>query len=278
MITALRAVFVTSRPRFWLYLAGPVLVGLVYGATTVDELVSPVTVGLFVYFLIPANVFLYGVNDIFDADIDRLNPKKASRERRFDGELTTIIAVFVSLALGLGVLLAVPPVALPWFLGFFVLGGAYSIQPIRLKRRPVVDSLSNGLYILPGVGAYLVLAGELPPVAIIVGAWLWTMAMHTYSAIPDIDPDRRGGIRTTATVLGQSGALVYCFVVWTLAAGGFALVDVRAGALMALYPLVVLAIARASIAIERAYWWYPAINALVGMTFTLVGLWGMLHA
>ncbi len=44
----------------WLYLAGPVLVGVAYGAETVSELGSPAGIALVAYFLLPANVYLYG--------------------------------------------------------------------------------------------------------------------------------------------------------------------------------------------------------------------------
>jgi len=67
-----------SRPRFWLYLAGPVVVGVAYAARTPAELFAPIAVALFAYFLVPANVFLYGVNDVFDADIDVETQKKNS--------------------------------------------------------------------------------------------------------------------------------------------------------------------------------------------------------
>lgn len=267
----------TARPRFWLYLAGPVLVGFVFGANTVDELVTPLTIATFLYFLIPANLYLYGVNDIFDAEIDRLNPKKSGRERRFRGDRLVLVSILVSLLLGAGLLLVVPLAATIWYLGFFFLATAYSVPPIRFKRRPLFDSLSNGLYIFPGVGAYVSLTGDLPPLEIIGGAWLWTMGMHTFSAIPDIDPDRAGGIETTATALGHTGALGYCFVVWSAAAIAFGLVDPRAGALLALYPTLVVGISLAPVAVDRTYWWYPAINSLIGMVVTLYGLWGLVH-
>src|SRR6056297_3228728 len=87
-----------SRPRFWLYLAGPVLVGVAYGASGVADLFAPAGVALFAYFLVPANVYLYGVNDAFDADIDAQNPKKTgedAREERFRGGLavTAVVAI-----------------------------------------------------------------------------------------------------------------------------------------------------------------------------------------
>jgi 4-hydroxybenzoate polyprenyltransferase len=36
------------------------------------------------------------------------------------------------------------------------------------------------------------------------------MAMHTYSAIPDIDVDKEVGIITTAGFLGKNKTLIYC--------------------------------------------------------------------
>jgi 4-hydroxybenzoate polyprenyltransferase len=103
------------------------------------------------------------------------------------------------------------------------------------------------------------------------------MAMHTFSAIPDIEPDRRAGIRTLATVLGRRTTLAYCGAVWLSAAVVFALLDPRAGALLVCYPVLVAVWVGTGIPIDRAYWYYPAINTLVGMVLTLGGLWGLVH-
>ena len=51
---AASTLLVTSRPRFWLYLAGPALVGIAFGGSTLGDLVSPVALALFAYFLLPA--------------------------------------------------------------------------------------------------------------------------------------------------------------------------------------------------------------------------------
>lgn len=276
-MTGLRAIVVTSRPRFWLYLAGPVLVGLAFGAAAPDELTSPVAVALFLYFLVPANIYLYGVNDAFDADTDRHNPKKTGRERRFEGHPVTVAAIAASLLLGIGLVVASPAAARPWLVGFLVLATAYSVPPVRLKARPGLDSAANGLYILPGVAAYAALAGSLPPLAILVGAWLWTMAMHAYSAIPDIEPDRAAGVDTVATALGHRVSLAACGLLWTGAALAFATVDLRAGGLLAVYPLAVLVVGATSVDVARAYWAYPAMNAVVGMVFTVAGLLEVAH-
>ena len=102
--------------------------------------------------------------------------------------------------------------------------------------------------------------------------------MHTFSAIPDIEPDRRAGIRTTATVLGPRRAAAYCATVWLLAAGGFALLDYRLGLLLLPYPVLVAGIELADVAVERAYWWFPGVNTAVGAAFTVAGLWGLVYA
>jgi len=269
-----------SRPRFWLYLAGPVLVGVAYGASTTGDLFAPAAVALFAYFLVPANVYLYGVNDVFDADVDAENPKKTgekARESRFRGGIAVTAVVALCGLAGVSLLGVLPPAAALWVVAFLVLGYAYSAPPFRLKTAPPLDSVSNGLYVLPGAAAYVALAGRQPPALAVVGGWLWAMAMHTFSAVPDIEPDRRAGIRTTATVLGERATLAYCGGCWLVAAGAFALLDFRAGALLLVYPLFAVGVAETSIEVSRAYWWFPAMNTLVGMVLTLGGLWGVVR-
>ncbi|MGM0591758.1 MAG: prenyltransferase [Halobacteriota archaeon] len=273
----LRYLLVLSRPRFWFYLAGPVLVGLVFGADGLAALLAPVSLVLFAYFLLPANVLLYGVNDVFDADVDAENPKKAAKEARWRGDPVVGAAIAVSGVTGLALFAFLPRVAWPWLVGFFVLAVGYSAPPARFKTTPLADSVSNGLYVLPGVAAYATLAGANPPLAAVVGGWLWTMAMHTFSAIPDIEPDTEAGIRTTATVLGESRTFAYCAACWTLASLAFGTLDVRLGLLLAVYPLLAVAIYWSGVDVDRAYWWYPAINTVVGAILTMGALWGLVY-
>lgn len=288
---SLRYLLILSRPRFWLYLAGPVAVGVVYAAETPADLLTPAAVGLFAYFLFPANVLLYGVNDAYDAEIDARNPKKANggadgaedadttgpaadaKEARWRGDPLAAAAVAVSGLLGLATFALAPPVAWPYLAGFFLLGVEYSAPPLRFKTTPLLDSVSNGLYILPGAAAYATVAGAHPPALALVGAWLWTMAMHTFSAIPDIDPDRAAGVTTTATALGEARTYAYCLVCWTGAAAAFAALDVRFLFAFGVYPLFLSWVATSDVAVERAYWWFPVVNAVVGAGITMAGLW-----
>lgn len=264
-----------SRPRFWLYTAGPVLVGVAYAAETVSAGLAVLPLALFAYFLLPANVYLYGINDLFDREVDAENPKKdeeRGREARWrDDPLVTAVVVASGL-LGLALFALTPRVAWPWLAGFFLLATEYSAPPFRFKTTPFLDSLSNGLYVLPGAAAYAAVAGSHPPLLAVGGGWLWTMGMHTYSAIPDVDPDRAAGIRTTATALGERRTYVYCFVCWLLAAFAFGLLDVRLGVLLGVYPVFLLGTVAVGVDVDRAYWWFPVVNGVVGMVLTFGGL------
>jgi len=270
--------FWLSRPRFWLYQGGPVVVAVTYAADSPGELFSPLAVALFLYFTVPANVFLYGVNDVFDRDIDQINPKKdEGREVSYRGDRVVVAAIAASGLLAAGFLRFLPPLGVVALFAWAALSVEYSAPPLRFKTTPFLDSLSNGLYILPGVVAYAAIEGVAPPLSAVAGAWLWTMGMHTFSAIPDIGPDREAGIRTTATVLGESNTYYYCVMCWLTAAFVFTFTHWVFGALLLVYPGLVFGILAIGVDIDEAYWWYPAINTLVGMAFTLVGLWVMLY-
>lgn len=273
VVDRLSYLLVLSRPRFWFYLAGPVVVGVAVAASSVDDLFTPTTIGLFTYFLLPANVLLYGVNDIFDVEVDAENPKKTDKETRWQGDRVVTTAVVVCGLLGVGLMAGIPQAAWPWLVGFLVLAVEYSAPPFRFKTTPFLDSVSNGLYILPGIAAYAVVAGTQPPALAVGGGWLWTMGMHTFSAIPDIEPDREAGISTTATALGERRTYGYVALCWMAAALAFGLVDRRLGALLAVYPVFVMWVATSSVAVDRAYWWFPALNTTVGALITLGALW-----
>ncbi len=268
-----------SRPRFWLYLAGPVVVGVAYAADDPTQLFSPIALLTFAYFLVPANVFLYGVNDVYDADIDQLNPKKEDREVRYEGSPTVLAAVILSGAAALVLTLFLNPLdlTLPVVVAWLLLSIEYSAPPLRFKTTPFLDSVSNGLYVLPGVIAFTAVEGAYPPLTAVAGGWLWTMGMHTFSAIPDIEPDREADIRTTATVLGESRTYLYCGLCWAAAAAAFLAVHPFFTAVLVAYPVIVFAIARSGVDVDDAYWWYPAINTVAGMVITLGGIWVMLY-
>jgi len=272
-----------SRPRFWLYLLGPYTVGCIWGADRYLDLLEPWFFAYFFYFMFPANVLLYGVNDLWDRETDELNPKKGGKEHRVEPEMRMALRRLVWAALGLGLLLAVFQAGLVerlMLLGFFFLSYFYSAGPIRFKQRPLLDSASNMLYALPGVFSYYLASGALPPMPVLAAAFMHTFSMHLFSAVPDIAFDAETGISTTAVVLGRRASLALCFALWT----GLAALTLWLGSgnplslLPLTYPLVAAGLLVLDRAVDSVYWFYPYINTCFGcllfLSKAVVTPWG----
>ena len=273
----LKYVLKLSRPRFWLYLAGPAILGIVIGAGSASQLFTVQNLLIFLYFLIPANIMLYGVNDYFDREIDEENPKKDDREEAYRANSFTDSIIVAATVTSIPVTIPLSGAAWPFMIGFLALSVAYSAPPLRFKARPFLDSLSNGLYILPLGVAYGAVTGTWPPVAIMAAGWTWSMAMHTFSAIPDIEPDRKAGVSTTATYLGRRKTYIYCIAVWAVAAAISGLYTIYAGALLGIYPLLCAGFYLSDLSDSEAYWYYPYINSLIGMVLTIAALWVLIN-
>ncbi len=265
-----------SRPRFWLYTAGPYLIGLVAAAQTTQDLAGWWQWLFLYFFLFPANLLIYGINDIFDYETDKLNPKKASYETLVDPAqhrsiwssilLTTIPLIalcftFVGITGRWMVLLALA--------GFFFFSIFYSAPPIRAKTKPFLDSLFNILYLFPGWFGFYLLGGTGFSWQLFLAGTLWVMAMHAYSAVPDISADAHAHIRTIATTLGARNTLVLCGA-WYIGAALLAspTLGPLAGALGTIYALLI-AISMAgsgSAWVFKVYRWFPLVNTLAGFS------------
>ena len=132
--------FKISRPRFYSYLFGPFVVGAAAAIQDLQELNTPIFYLLLLYFLFPANLFLYGINDIFDRDTDQLNQKKGSKEHLLQQkELSLLRVLVISIFVGTLILTYVLPITPAiLLLLFLLLSTFYSAKPIRFKARPVV--------------------------------------------------------------------------------------------------------------------------------------------
>ena len=114
--------------------------------------------------------------------------------------------VVVSFALALAMLPALFTVILG---ASFVLGAAYSLEPVRLKRRPIVDVLANAA----GNGVLNTLAGWVAAGAPIAG---WTSlvpypfavaSVHLATTLADAEADSTMGFKTSGVMLGVSRGL-----------------------------------------------------------------------
>lgn len=268
-----------SRPRFWFYTAGPFLLGTMAGLAKPRNLFTLEFWLSFLFFLIPVNLYLYGINDLFDQETDRLNALKKGDSAQ-EHLLTPLQAnsltrlLWAVIALDLVVLVLLPDtIARLLFIAFVVLSTIYSAPP-RLKARPFLDSYSNVLYVLPGYLAYYLNAGRLPPIPILIAGMLWAAGMHAYSALPDIAPDAEAGIETVAVRLGERGGLIFVLMNWLAFTLLLNSVIGVIGLITLIYPLIPLVLLfQPSGTIRRVYWWFPYLNGLMGfLAFALLSV------
>jgi 4-hydroxybenzoate polyprenyltransferase len=284
MTGTLRLAYKVSRIRFWLYLGGTYLIGYIIGMQSaglgLEALIEPWFVVHLFFFMLPANIFLYGVNDISDKDTDMFNPKKDEKEYRAAEadrrKLYTLVGLSFVYALIL-LLLQADYVAMIMFASWMLLSFFYSVKPLRFKAVPVLDFASNFLYVIPALLAFYQLTNVVPGFLPIFAAFMWTSAMQLFSAIPDIEADTKANIKTTAVVIGEKASLALCLIFWSV----FALLLIVIvpwnypwNLLMLVYlgiPLYLLL--RPQTSVERAYWYFPYYTGVFGMVlFFSIGL------
>ena len=201
----LKKVLSISRPRFWLYEGATfALIGVLASATGTAFYTKPTILDLEFYFLIPANILIYGVNDMCDYETDKLNPKKQSYETLVTPVMHPALWRWIAFTTIPFLFLTIRKPALISFGVFIFCAVFYSLPPIRAKARPFLDALfSAGHYVATGVFGYYIGGGDGIPYVGILAGMLWATAMHAYSAVPDIDADTKAGIPTIATFLGK---------------------------------------------------------------------------
>lgn len=221
MFSTIKKLALISRPISWPNTAFPFAAAFIM---TGGELNAFFWIATF-YFLIPYNLLMYGINDVFDYESDMRNPRKGGIEGA--KEQKNFHPVIIGAALGLnipflvylflnGSLLANVVLAVAVFLVL-----AYSLKGLRFKEIPLLDSLTSSAHFVGPMVYALALTGfkaEYWP--LIVAFFLWGMASHAFGAVQDIIPDREGKLSSIATVLG---ARPTTWLVWLLYLGASSL-------------------------------------------------------
>ncbi|MFJ4262890.1 prenyltransferase [Paenarthrobacter nicotinovorans] len=209
-----------SRPVSWINTAYPFAAAMLLTTREIDWVL---VVGTF-YFLIPYNLAMYGINDVFDYESDLKNPRKGGIEGallqpRLHRPMLWLAAItnipfLLVLALAGG-----PSAWLPLLVSAFAVV-AYSMAGLRFKERPVLDSITSSThFVSPAVvGLAIAGAGVTPGLIILLAAFfLWGMAAHAFGAVQDIEPDRQAGIGSVATVIGARRTVRLAVVLWLVA-------------------------------------------------------------
>jgi 4-hydroxybenzoate polyprenyltransferase len=220
----LRTIALSSRPLSWVNTAFPFAAAYL---TVTRELDLTAILGT-LYFLIPYNLAMYGINDVFDYESDMRNPRKGGVEGAVLARAMhrpVLIAVAVTNVPFLVYLVAVGSAASAAVLAVSVFAViAYSLQGLRFKERPILDSLTSSTHFTsPAVFGIVLAGGAFTPAlwAILAAFFLWGVASHAFGAVQDIVADREAGISSIATVLG--GAATVRIAVLAYAAAGVAM-------------------------------------------------------
>ena len=213
---------ISSRPISWVNTAFPFAVAYYLGTGNIDV---TLIVGAF-FFLIPYNLLMYGVNDVFDYESDLTNPRKgglegALLEPKYHAATlwisTSLAAPFVIYLLAVG---SVFSGALLLLVIFSVV--AYSAKHLRFKEIPVLDSFTSALHFIGPMLFGLALAGTSLMGEVVIMAtiafFLWGMASHAFGAVQDIRADKDANIASIATFFGASLTVKLAFGSYLLAA------------------------------------------------------------
>ncbi len=202
-----------SRPIIW-----PVL-PLVYalGMHAAHARLTGPAMGQLLMLTFPMSLIGCGLNDIYDYESDR----RSSRRRAIWGAVVTpseqplVFSACVAM---------VPLVIFSACLtrnrdnfmatvSLVVMAWIYSVPPYRLKERPPLDSLANGLgyFLLPLMMGYSLNANyqDMPLRYYLLA--LCVAGIHAVATAADYDADLAAGHRTLAVVFGKRAAAAFAF-------------------------------------------------------------------
>lgn len=218
MFDKINKLILVSRPISWPNTAYP------FGAAF---LVTGGEIGLFfwlgvLYFLIPYNLLMYGINDVFDYESDIRNPRKGGIEGA--KEQKSLHPAIIMTAIGLNVPFVVYLISQGSLLSGIVLGlvvffvVAYSVGGLRFKEIPVLDSITSSIHFVGPMAYALSMTGlSVAYAPFLLAFFLWGVASHAFGAVQDIIPDREGKLASIATIFGATRTVWLVFVLYIAA-------------------------------------------------------------
>lgn len=235
-----RQLFWASRPVSWINTAYPFAFASIMLGAQIDQLFCIAVL----FFLIPYNLLMYGINDVFDYESDLRNPRKGSIEGAILDKKwhRSTLAWSFGLPIPFVVYLLITGNlwANFWLLLFLFSVVAYSAKFLRFKEIPFLDSITSATHFVgPAVYGIALIDPALlvnPTIVKVIFAFmLWGMASHAFGAVQDIKADREGKLKSIATELGAANTSRFAFFCYLLAAlllilagGEFALASIAA--------------------------------------------------
>ncbi|MGK7884743.1 MAG: homogentisate phytyltransferase [Crocosphaera sp.] len=221
-----------SRPHTIVGTSLSVLALYLIALSTVDSTVNLENIQYFLIALFPClcgNIYIVGLNQLEDQEIDKINkpylPLASGDFSQVQGRyivgITGILAIITSwlggMWLGITVVLSL------------LIGTAYSLPPIRLKRFPLLAALCiftvRGVVVNLGVFLYFIhsftTTSFLVPEVLILTAFvvIFTIAIAIFKDVPDLEGDKEYNIKTFTIILGKKaifkiscGVIIFCYL------------------------------------------------------------------
>ncbi len=210
-----------SRPIGWIL--GPLvfLTGMTFSGSII---LTPVSIFQILLLSFPGCIFLYAMNDVYDYESDKLNPRKNLAGGWLDSKLepeyhpyVTKVSIFVVLLMFLSSFLTLNITNILAMAVLVFSANYYSAPPLRFKERPVIDSVSNGMMF---VGTFLLgysFGGSIFDLGIdfyLITACV--IGIHAYTTIMDYEFDKKAGYKTFAVVFGERGTSLFVLFIFIL--------------------------------------------------------------
>ncbi len=169
--------------------------------------------------LIPFSLIIFGINDAYDYETDKRSPRKNSliegytlpREKHALVKKASAAAAAAIILFSLATRNAtnISTTIFGVFMAY-----AYSAPPLRLKEKPVIDSLSNAVAVMVLLMLGFSYGGTLPEFPLkLAYASMGAAAAHALGALMDYTADKKAGITTIATSFGKRFAALFAAAV-----------------------------------------------------------------
>lgn len=164
---------------------------------------------------------IYIINQISDRETDRIRGKLfllaegivSNKVAWLEASILTVVSFLLAVFLQ-------PPIFLSILLVGLLLGVAYSMEPVRLKKRPMLDVLANavGNGIINTLAGWIAVGGSLRALSVLSPYPLAVASVHLATTLADREADEATGLRTSGVSLGSRHALVVSTILMCVSA------------------------------------------------------------
>ncbi len=152
----------------------------------------------------------YVINQITDRETDRASGKLFLISHGVIGLKAAWMETGILIAISFAAAALLPREFVYIVLAGGALGAAYSLEPFRLKKRPVLDVLANSLAngALNTLAGWTAIGAPLEGLEILAPYPLAVAAVHLSTTLADVEGDRACGLRTSGVVLGRKTGII----------------------------------------------------------------------